>query len=142
MENALISFLKSLVGYLILAFISVNLIGLALRGVFQSPDFHDITTDDKYLIKEIRKTQFIDKILTVFSFLLIGLYFFLLYYFINYGIVIVAAILMIARIPHLLYEIRTGEKITNKLISNTKSGTITSILTWLAFIILWIALYK
>ena len=65
----------------------------------------------------------------------------MLYHFWGIGVVLVAAMLMIGRVQDLLYEIKTGRKVTAKDYPKGIISVTSTILVWGAFIVLWFALY-
>ena len=93
-------------------FVFTNLLGIVVRGMVQSKDeFGNNIRED---ITE-RKSIILTLIFTVIT--LATLY--ALYYFWNIGIVGAAILLMISRLPDLIYEIKTNQKLTLKNMPKT-----------------------
>lgn len=82
---------------------------------------------------------------TLFSVLLGVLYLYLLLRFWNLGVLAVAAMLMLSRLPNLLWEIRTGQKVT---MVHFRSGAapkgavaiVATVMMWAALPLLWLFL--
>lgn len=132
----MICILKAIGGYIILMLISTNLLGLIVRGFVYSPK----SENDKYNFESILYPKRTKIATSIFFCLVAGGYFYGLYYYWNIGVVAAAAILMIARIPDLLFEIKTGKKITFKAIPKNAIDVICTLLFWLALPLLWYSL--
>lgn len=94
--------------YLVLILLSVNLIGLLVRGLFINPEPEKIKseTEHKFIKEEIEKSENADKKINVIAFLLIIGYLYATFHFWNIGITAIAIILMITRLPDLIWEIK------------------------------------
>ncbi len=134
----MICILKALAGYLILLFVGTNLLGFIVRSFF--PPTYTNDTEIHFLNEEIRKLKRAATITTILFSIITISYFYALYYFWNIGIVIVAAILMLSRIPDLLFEIKTGKKVTFKTMPKTAIDVLCTILFWIALPLLWYSL--
>ena len=86
----------------------------------------------------IRKNIGISLFVTVIGLL----YLFLLLYFLNIGVAIAAMLLMVARIPDLIWENRYGQKIDKKNRPKGFRYTLATILMWAALPVLWWSLYS
>lgn len=132
----------AVVGWFILMLISTNLIGFFIRGIYKPVNFDEFKKSEYKTIRdEAKKLNRANIFGNIFGVILIIVYLFLLYYFLNLGIMFTGLILMITRIPDLLWEIRNGKKI-NKY--DKPKGSLyqsMTILSWIALIILWISLY-
>jgi hypothetical protein len=124
----LILIVKTVIAYLVIMFLSTNLLGFFVRGIIPSVQ-GDI---NGYLIEtDIKSTKSI--MLTISSFLIILIYIFFLYEYFNYGMALAAIIIMIARLPDLLMEMKTGDKKAYKSASKKPIGILTSAMTWGVF---------
>lgn len=134
----MICILKAILGYFILTLAGVNLLGLIVRGLVPS-----YTKDDNVnlmLVEELKSRA--SRILTILSILITIAYFYALYHYWNVGVVIAAAMLMLSRIPDLLYEIKTVTKISFKNMPNKFKYVFWNIIGWLALPVLWYAMCK
>jgi hypothetical protein len=123
-------------------FLSTNLLGFFVRGFFPPLEIQKLGNNtSEVLQQEIKKFRSTNKIVNIVAFLLIIGYFYLLSHFWNIGITIVAGLIMIARLPDLLWEIKTGKKITIHSAPKSKLGLISSILLWGALPLLYYFLY-
>ena len=78
--------------------------------------------------------------MTLFFALLSVLYLWLLLRFWNIGVSVAAAMLMLSRLPDLLWEIRTGKKISRREGPTGAVAIVSTLLMWGALPLLWFAL--
>jgi hypothetical protein len=104
--------LISIVFYLVLMWLSVNLLGLLVRGLFANLEIDKIESETKhdFIKEEISKSKRADKWLNLIAFLCIIGYLYATFYFWNIGVTAVAIVLMLVRIPDLIWEIKTGQQ--------------------------------
>jgi len=140
MTDIILSIIKTIVGYFILLFLTANLLGMVVRGMFGKTSNAEIENYHPLIQKEAIKLNRTNFFITIFFSLLMVLFYYLLFHFGNIGVVLVAAMLMIARLPDLLYEIRTGIKVTSKTGSQGMLKYIILIIDWSALVVLWFAL--
>jgi len=128
--------------FFVLMYLSVNLLGYFVRGVF-SPDYDKLKQEQtlEFMKKEVGKIQRADKWITTIAFVLIITYFYLLFHFWSIGVVIAAVIIMVGRLPDLLWEIKHGKKTDPKLMKKNVLYFISAILPWLALPVLYFSLY-
>lgn len=122
--NSFLCIIVSIVVYIILMLIGTNLLGMIVRGI-NKPSY-------------LRETM--DYILSII-FLIISIgYLYALYYFWNFGLLAAGLILILVRLPDLLYEMKTGEKMNQ---SNMAKGPVAiwlNILAWLVLPLVWYSL--
>jgi hypothetical protein len=128
-----ISIIKAIVGYFILMFVGTNLIGAVVRGIVQPSTNHVGFSENVSEPKSIGAT-------VIFSLISIA-YLYALYHFWNIGVVIAAIMVMISRIPDLIFEIKTGQKINLKNMPKRPIDILWNIIGWLALPMLWYAFY-
>lgn len=125
--------------------VSINLLGFFVRGLFKNPENEEIRPDDPEFIKqEIHRFKRANKWINIIAFLLIPAYLYILIHYWNIGVAAVAAALMLARLPDLIWEIRHGKKITFSITrSMPKNATyyITGLFDWAALPALYYFLY-
>ena len=122
-------------------YLSVNLLGFFVRGLFSNPELDRLESDGSEFVKhEVKKSQRADKWINIIALILIITYLYLLFHFWNIGVVIVAVIIMVSRFPDLLWEIKHGRKIDK---SGPKNALfyISAILTFGALPVLYYSLY-
>lgn len=127
------SIVAAIIGYFVLLIIGINLIGIIVDG-FVHPDL-------KYqqIPENISEPKSIG--LTITFCLVLMAYLFALYNFWNVGIALSALMLMISRIPKLVFESKTGQK-HNMIITPKKPVDIfCSLIGWLALPLLWYSLF-
>ncbi len=97
--------------WFILMLISVNLLGLLVRGLFSNPEIEKLAKEGQEFIREeAKKSIRADKWINIFALILIIAYLYSLFHFWNIGVMAVAIVLIFSRLPDLLWEIRHGKK--------------------------------
>lgn len=128
-------------GWLVLMYASINLIGMLVRGLVLVKDVEkQLSEGDKNLRKiasEVYHPKLERKVNTIAA-VLIVIYLGALFCFLNIGVVIVAIMLMVARIPDLLWEIKYGR---HKIKEMPSIYMFTTLITLAALPVLWFALY-
>ena len=145
--------IKAIIAWGIMLIIGINLIGFIVRTLFWSPPKFDIPLDmsidhvQLYPVKkafdhEIRRAKFGSKVMALFLLIITAAYLFALYHFWNLGLAVSAGLLMIARLPDLFWELRTGKKVSK---SNAPNGAIYILAVFLDILTLplvWYSLCK
>jgi len=138
LTDVILSIIKTVVGYFILLYLSINLLGMIVRGFYDKIDNSEIAP---ILHNEVKKLNRASNFTTIIFILFAIGYYYLLNHFWGIGVVLSAAMLMLGRLQDLLWEIHNGRKVT----ANDRPKGILSILStaldWGAFIVLWFALY-
>ncbi|MFA6586303.1 MAG: hypothetical protein WCS86_04080 [Candidatus Paceibacterota bacterium] len=104
-------FIFTFLGWLVLVLLGTNLIGMLVRGLVLIADVEDQLSKQNDTFKKIASEIYNPKIerkVNIIALLLILAFLGILFYFWNIGVVIVALIIMIVRIPDLLWEIKYG----------------------------------
>jgi hypothetical protein len=123
-------------------YLSVNLLGLFVRGLFSNPELDRLKSEGREFIKnEIEKSQRADKWINIIVLILIIAYLYLLFHFWNIGVMAVAIMLMIGRFDSLLWEIKNGKKTNTKLMPKNALFYICSFFIWGALPALYYFLY-
>ena len=134
--------LITIVFYFILMLVSTNLLGLFVRGLFVNPAIEKLEAEGHEFIKqEIKKYERTGKWVNITAFLLIVVYLYLTFHFWNIGVTAVAVVLMLARLPDLLWEIKTGKKMTIYSMPHNTFSFITNFLMWASLPALYYFLY-
>lgn len=138
----ILNIIKSIVFYFVLMYLSVNLLGMLVRGFFNNPglDKLEIEAHD-FIKKEIRKSKKADTWVTITAAVLNIVFFYLLAHFWNYGVVLAALIIITGRLPDLIWDIKHGRKTDPKLMKKGFLFYFSAILPWLAFPVLYYSLY-
>ena len=127
--------LKSIVVWLIFMFVGTNLVGFVVRGFLQP-----LRVEGEHLRRFSQRLRSADLALTFSSAVAIAAYLFALFHFWNIALAVVAALLMIGRVPDLIWEIRTGLKITRRTRPKGFIALLTTIEPWLSLLLVWYAL--
>lgn len=140
----IVHILISIFFLLVLMFLSVNLIGLLIRGLFSNPELDRLKQDEKtheFIKLEIGRIERADTWINIIALILLATYMYFLFHFWNIGVVAVAAILMCTRLPDLLWEIRHGRKIDIKSAPRTTLSHAMVVIDWLMLPALYYSLY-
>ena len=140
----IVQILISIALYFVLMYLSVNLLGLLVRGLFpqkeldrikkEAPVFITLAGSDKKYIHQQKRTTIIALILNI-------TFFYLLFRIWNIGVVAAAVIIMAGRLPDLLWDIKHGKKTDPKLMKKNALYYVSAFLPWLSFPILYYSLY-
>lgn len=135
--------LISVVFYFILMYLSVNLLGFFVRGLFPDPELDKSKKDTKwkFLKHEIKKSQRVNNWITLIAFILIIAYLYTLFHFWNIGVMIVTIIIMTGRLDGLIWDIEHGKRTDPNLMKKNALYYISAFLPWLAFPVLYFSLY-
>lgn len=138
----LIHILLTIGFFLALLYLSTNLLGLLVRGLFVDPRLEELKSNEVEIIrKEAEKTQRAEVWVNIVALGLIVLYLYLLFHFWNWEVMGVAIVLMATRLPDLLWEIKHGKKITMETMPKNTLAYTTVILDWLMLPALYYFIY-
>jgi hypothetical protein len=122
-------------------YVSVNLLGLFVRGLFSNPELDKLKSDGPEFIKtEVKNYHRASKRANIVALILIIAYLYLLFYFWSLGVVLVAILFMAGRLPDLLWEIKHGKKINMESVKEMPRNAtfyITVLLDFVAIPVLW-----
>jgi hypothetical protein len=128
--------LKAIAGYFILMFVGTNLLGIVVRGF--RPTFKKDSDGNLASIVDTSSTGSI--IMTILFSIISVAYFYALYHYWNIGIMTAGLLLMFTRLPDLLFEMKTGEKVNSTNMSKKPIDVLLNILSWLALPLIWYSL--
>jgi len=128
--------LKAIAGYFILMFVGTNLLGIVVRGF--RPTFRKDSDGNLASIVDTSSTGSI--IMTILFSIISVAYFYALYHYWNIGIMTAGLLLMFTRLPDLLFEMKTGEKVNSTNMSKKPIDVLLNILSWLALPLIWYSL--
>ena len=143
MIHIVISIIVSLVAWFIIMLISVNLLGYVVRGLLWSPTSMEEKVAE-IVFKDIPDrepmTPIFNFVITLVAFVFTVAYFFVLYHFWNIGLVIASGIIMLSRLPDLLWEIKNGVKVTRN--TGPKLSSLLAMEFLITIPLVWYSLYK
>jgi hypothetical protein len=122
--------LKTIIVYIAILLIGTNLIGLFVRSLAFNPSTGiDMDEETKIMLDDAiaNRARRANRVFSVISFVLIVAYIFALYHWWNVLLAISGVVLMLCRVPDLLFEIKTGIRFTIKGRPKGPIYTITSI---------------
>jgi hypothetical protein len=142
--DLLIRWLEALGIWLLLMLLGTNVVGLLVRGLV-SRNVASVPEDASARVTEVlgplvRNARRANYVMTLLSITLCGLLLFCLYWYVG-GLLAVAAacMVMFARIPGVLSEIRTGEKVARP---RRPVDYLCDLLVWGALPIIWLAMRR
>lgn len=117
-------------------FVGTNLLGIVVRGF--RPTFKKDSDGNLASIVDTSSTGSI--IMTILFSIISVAYFYALYHYWNIGIMTAGLLLMFTRLPDLLFEMKTGEKVNSTNMSKKPIDVLLNILSWLALPLIWYSL--
>jgi len=136
---------KTAVGYVVLMLVGINILGVVVRGLLPTPEMRELQArmaDSPFMQEAVARDKRLNVGLTLF-FAALGLaYLYALFRFWNIGVVAAAVMLMLGRLPDLLWEIRTGRKVTLYDAPKGLRSLLATLLSWGALPVLLFALYR
>jgi len=130
--------LKALVGWLILMLVGTNLFGFFVRGVAQQSHMKKtVKRVQEIAAHELRGNLRVNSVLNVLSGVVCIVYPYLLFLWCGWPVATAGLILMLARLPDLSFELRTGQKRRVANISKRPIDIFATILIWLALPLVW-----
>ena len=116
----IIRIIITIIIYFVLMFLSINLLGFFVRGLYPNKQLNELKIrlkelDSKdsfynFIKKEIIKGEQIEKFISIGAFFGIIGYLYVVFRFWNIGVTIVALVLMLTRLQSLIWEIKTGQE--------------------------------
>lgn len=137
--------LKAVVAWVILMLVGSNLIGFIVRGLLWSPPPIDSPSDSpvhEVLSGASKRMSVGNAVITFISIILAGAYLFALFYFWNVLLTAAGILLMASRLPDLLWEIRTGEKVGRQSRPKGIIYIFATIILWVSLPLIWYALCR
>ncbi len=142
MIDIAISIVGSLLAWLIIMLISVNLLGYVVRGLLWAPPSTDEFKDtalEEFVQQDVNKSQTANFVMTLIPSILAVVFFFVLYHYWNIGLAVAAGLIMLSRLPDLLWEIKNGVKVTKT--RGPKLGSIFAMEFLISIPLVWYSLY-
>lgn len=136
--------IKTFLVWLMLMYVGINLIGFVVRNLasWVSP-LDDVSGDFKNTFnREIRLNRSAGKALCLIFIVLTVAYLIAIYHYWNVILVACAALIIISRLPDLLWEIRTGQRASKANIPKGIFSNIGIVIDILTLPLTWFALYK
>jgi hypothetical protein len=117
-------------------FVGTNLLGIVVRGLKPTH-----VKDNQGNLFDLENTSSSSSIIMTIIFSIIILaYLYALYHFWNIGILAAGVILIVSRLPDLLFEMKTGKRLDLKNMPKRPIDKVLSILSWLALPLIWYSL--
>ena len=140
----LLCILKSTVAWAVLALVGTNLIGFVVRGIVWSrPDVEAPTERVSELFRhESRRMGVANGTMAFLSILVTAAYLFALFHFWNIWLAVAASVLMATRLPDLVWELRTGARITRQSAPKGPLYATATVVMWGTWPLIWYSLCK
>lgn len=132
----------TVVAWFILMFICTNLLGFFVRGFVSDAELEKIAAGNDVLTNDLRSSQAGSKVATVVIFLIMIAFLVVLYRFWNIVLVVGALMLLLSRLPDLIWEIRHGKKLQSVDMARPRFYLLSTALSWLSLPVVWYALYR
>lgn len=129
-------------GWIVLLVVSTNLAGMLIRGLVMIADVENQISKMDEKLKKVASEFYNPKVEREVNYIALGLiivYLSILFYFWNFGVVISALMIMIARIPDLLWEIKYDRE---NIIKMPKIYMLTTLIMFGALPVLWYSIYR
>lgn len=136
--------LKALLTWAVLVLLGTNLVGLVVRGfVWSAPEIDMPSARVRDLVAgESRRMSAANFTMTLFGILATGAYLFALDRFFGFGLLTAGVIVMASRMPDLLWEVRTGGRVTRQNAPQGILHVVATLLLWSALPLTWYSLYR
>ena len=143
MINFVIQVAVTLIAWLILMFVCTNLIGFIIGGFYTNPELAKIVDGNEILAEDYRKTKKANKLISIFAIIVMILFLTALYNFWNIALLIAALMILVARIPDLIWEMRHGRKLDRSEMSlMPRAYTLLSVISYASVSVVWYSLYR
>lgn len=136
--------IKAIFAWIILLLVGQTLVGAVARGFFwSSPPVEAPTVRvQKILTRESRRLNVANIAMTLLFLVLTIAFFYALYHFWNIGLAGSAGLLLVSRLPDLLWKIRTGNKVSKESMPKGAVYILANLLTFLSLPLIWYSLCK
>jgi hypothetical protein len=136
--------IRVILAWFMLLYIATNLVGYVVRNFlsWSSPVVDLSESVKKLFAHELRRNHAIDGAMSLIFLFLTAAYLFGLYHFWNVGLVVSAGLVMVGRLPDLLWEIRTGTKISTANYPKGAVSVMSIVLILLSLPLTWYSLCK
>ena len=133
-----LSLIVGVVGWFVLMWLTANLLGLFVRGLFSNPELDQLEQEasekqdpaSRFITSEITADRRANKLINIIALALLVGFFYLLFHFLNMTAVIAAIMLTTGRLPDLLWEIKHGRKLNVRELPKNWVYWTTSFLDW------------
>ena len=128
--------LISFAAWLILMFLSTNLLGFLARNTVSK-----LIISEESAAGDNSNAEAAEQSLNPFALVLLLLFLSALFYFGNYALVFAVLMLMAGRLPDLVWEVRQGRKLHLGDMKRTAFPVLSALLVWASLPVIWFGLY-
>jgi len=129
----------TLISWFALMFISTNLLGGLVRGLVANPEADERASENEVLTHEIRRSE---RNTNIFFAILIAVFLTILYYFWNFGLVAAGLMLLVSRVPDLIWELQSRKKLELGDVRKPRFSLTTTLLSWASIPVVWYSIYQ
>lgn len=133
---------KVILVWLMLEYIGINLVGMVVRPFLSWSSLLVNVSEDLIKLFELRRKRVIAIVISLIFLILTVAYLIAIYHFWNVGLVVSAGLVMVSRLPDLLWEIRTGTKISLAKYPKGVVSIIYTVIGLLSLPLTWYSLFK
>ena len=134
--------LKTVAAWLVFMLVGTNLTGWVVRGFYDPLPSVESSAMQEIFERDLRRMRIGNVVGTLLGIIAIAAYLFGLFYVWNLLLAIAAAIPMASRIPDLIWEIRTGKKVTTRTGPKGPLAILTTIADWATIPLIWYSLCR
>lgn len=136
----LFQILITLLAWIVLSWLSINLCGMVIRGLFVNRDLVDLQQNgNEFIKKEASKGILVEFATTITSLVILSAFMYALYHYFNLGVVVASLMVMISRLPEQFIEARKGIPASKN--TKTEWDFITPFFFFASLPLLWFSLY-
>lgn len=137
----IIQIIKTVVFYFIMMYLSINILGFFVRGLYTNPTMDKLAKEGSdFIKKEAIRYNKVDKLTTIFALIIFVAFYYLLFRFFNMGVVISAVMIMGGRLPDLIWDIKHGRKTEPSLMKHDFWYYMSALMPFLAFPVFYYSL--
>lgn len=127
-------------GLFVSMYVATNLVGMIVRGFFRNTNLEEMKQNKDthdFIKKEIAKDNKADNVTTVIFIIITIAFIYIVYQYTNYWVLTGVLLMMLSRVPDLVWEIKTGKKVTRNDGPTGGTYSLTDITMLIAFPVVW-----
>lgn len=134
-----VEILITLASWLAIMFVSTNLAGLIVRESANNRELNEIASASKILAQEVKQSQRTTRIVGA---VLIVTFLGILGYFWNAALMAAGLLLILSRVPDLIWELKSGSALERGNIRKPQLSLLSALLAWCSLPVVWYSIYQ
>lgn len=134
-----VEILITLASWLAIMFVSTNLTGLIVRESANNRELNEIASASKILAQEVKQSQRTTRIVGA---VLIVTFLGILGYFWNAALMAAGLLLILSRVPDLIWELKSGSALERGNIRKPQLSLLSALLAWSSLPVVWYSIYQ